>query len=107
MNNNTKQNSAGSYQQGFKDGKRDMTFTIFFSMYFVIILGLAVVSMIKDIQVLGIMSVILGIAIMVVPMILGAYQDYCQSSNDDKKIIKKITFVLLSGLILSILLVLS
>lgn len=107
MYKSAKQNSVGNYQQGFKDGKQDMAFTIFFSMYAVVTLVLGAVGIMKDILILEIISLILGTAIIIVPITAGAYEDYRQSSQKEKKIMKTILSVILSGLIVSILLVLN
>ena len=101
----TMQNSVDSYQQGFKDGKNDMALTIFFIMYVVVSVGLGIISYVKDIPILGIISVILGFAIIFVPMLLGAYYDYRKSSKTDKRIIRIITTITIAFLIFSILLV--
>lgn len=105
MKNSTMQNSVGSYQQGFKDGKQDMVITIFAIMYVVVSVGLGIISYVKDIPILGIISIILLFAIVFVPMLLGAYYDYRKSSKADKRIIRIITTIAVSFLIFSILLV--
>lgn len=101
----TMQNSVGSYQQGFKDGKKDMALTIFVIMYVVVSVGLGILAYVKDISILGIISIILLFAIVFVPMLIGAYYDYRESNKTDKRIIRIITTITVALLIFSILLV--
>ena len=106
MNYSIKQNSKGN-QQVYKDDKEDRALTTIFSLYFFVTLGLGIVGIIKNIPILVIIAVILVLAIFFVPMLLGAYNDYCHSNKTDKRIIRIITIAVSFALIASILLVLN